>query len=106
MRRQDRDRVTEDARVDEIDLAAAALLRRRTDQLDRDLELLRALRSQQERADVRHRDEVVSAGVPDLRERVVLGEQCDGGTRRPDACPEGGLDPAELLLDLVTVRRE
>ena len=67
----------EDARFEQADLPAAALLRRRADDLDRPGELVeRGLRAES-RAEVRDRDEIVPAGVADLGEGVVFREEGD-----------------------------
>ncbi len=86
--------------VEQPDLAAAALLRGRADEIDRAREGIALPREREERAQRAARDEVVPAGVSDLGERVVLGED---GDLRPcaaaDARAEGGGEAAEAPLD-------
>jgi hypothetical protein len=103
MRRQHGDGLFEDAGVDEVDLAAARLLRGSADELDTDLQILGALRGEKERADVRHRDEVVPAGVSDLWKCVVLRQERNGSAFWSDACAKRRLEPSEIQLDVVTV---
>src|SRR6266542_5602502 len=106
MRREARDDVVEDAGREEIDLAAAILFRRCPDELEADLQTARIRSGGEERADVRRSDEVVTAAVPDPGERVVLGEQRDGGPGRTDARAEGSLEPAEAGFNRVAVTFE
>src|SRR5712692_6189524 len=106
MREERGDGLPEDALVEEVDFPPAALFRRRTDELDPDLEILRVRGGGEERADDRHRDQVVTAAVPNVGQRVVLGEQGNGRTRRADARAERGREAAEIALDLVTVLLE
>ena len=72
----------ERARLDEPDLAAPAFLGRRSEQHDLPPDLLDDARRGEERPDPARGDEVVPAGVPDLGERVVLGEDGDARLRR------------------------
>ena len=74
--------VREDARIEQIDLSATVLLGRRPDDLERRRQWSRSGRSKQEGADVRHRDEVVTAAVADAGERVLRHAAPDGLPRR------------------------
>src|SRR5690349_20064144 len=103
MRRQRIAHIRERAGVHEVDLAAAVLLRRRADELDRDLERTRIGRGEQEGADVRHRDEVVATAMPDALERVVFGQKRDARSGRTDARAERGRKATDTYLDLVAV---
>jgi hypothetical protein len=86
--------VLEDPRLDELHLAAAPLLGGGADHLDAALGELRSHRGQRRaRARARGGDHVVSARVPDARQRVVLTGIAmvglpgldGGGTRSPPA---------------------
>src|SRR6266850_1719857 len=78
----------EDAAVDQLHLAAAALFRGRTDDLHAALRQPVPQRSQRRpRADAGGGDDVVAAGVTDPGQRVVLAEDRD---RWPVAGPDGG----------------
>ena len=104
VRRERRDRLAEDPRPEQPDLAAAALLGRGTDELDRRPEPGGLLRDLEERPDGGHRDEVVAAGVPHGRQGVVLRQQRDRGAQGgPDAGAERGGDAADPALDRMTV---
>jgi hypothetical protein len=59
------------------DLAAAVLLGGRAEYLDREAEVVRHRCEQPPGGHRGGRDDVVAAGVPDVRQRVVLGEQAD-----------------------------
>ncbi len=96
----------EDPGVDEIDLAAAALLGRGADELDPDPEPVRLAGGHQERADIGHRDQVVTAGVTDVGKRVVFREERDRWAFRPDMGAEGGRDAAQVPLDAEAVPLE
>ena len=97
MRRERERDAVEDAGAEQIDLPPAVLLRRRSDELDRHPEIL--LRGDmQERADVRHGDEVVTAAMTDTGERVVLREKRDRGAGRADASTKGGREAADTHL--------
>src|SRR5712691_8673451 len=108
MRREHRDRAIEHPGAEEIDLPAAALLGRRADELDVDLEPRGLGDDDEERADVADRDQVVTAAVTDLGQRVVLGQERDGRAPRVsarwsglDMRPERRLEPAHAPLDVV-----
>src|SRR5512132_1980983 len=98
--------VREDARIEQIDLSATVLLGRRPDDLERRHQWSRSGRSKQEGADVRHRDEVVTAAVADAGERVVLREQRDALARRADARSERRRETADAALDAMAVPLE
>ncbi len=102
MRRERERDLVEYAGVEQIDLAAAVLLRRSADELYRDLEAFRFGRSEQESTDVRHRDEVVAAAVADATKCVVLREQRHARAIWPDARAKGGGQPSDTHLDGVT----
>src|SRR5439155_403925 len=72
MREERRHGVLEHAFVEQVDLPAAALLRRRTHELDAGLEVVRSGGGREERADDRHRDEVVTAAVSHVGKGFVL----------------------------------
>src|SRR5262245_18461340 len=77
----------ERARLEQLDLPAAAFLGRRPEQKDLTVELIRDRREPEERAYGAARDQIVAARVPDLRQRIVLRE--DGDARlaaAPNAC--------------------
>src|SRR5947209_6299193 len=99
MRRERERDAVEHAGAEQIDLPPAVLLRRRSDELDRHTEI-RLRGDVQERADVRHGDEVVTAAVTDAGERVVLCEERDRGAGRSDACAERGFEPTDTHLYL------
>jgi hypothetical protein len=103
MREERGHRVREHAPLEQVDLPAAPFLRRRADQLDPDLEIPRRGGRGEERADDRHRDEVVTAAMPDVRKGVVLGEQGHRRSRRTHARAERGRKTAQVPLDRVTV---
>ena len=63
-------------------LAAAALLGGRAEHAHAPGQLAAERRERERRADAGGRDQVVAAGVADLRQRVVLGEQRDAGPAR------------------------
>src|SRR2546430_17267107 len=89
MREERRHGVLEHALVQQVDLPAAALLRRRTHELDAGLKIFRTGGGREERPDDLHRDEVVTAAVSDIGKGVVPGEKRNPGPRRsglPAAC--------------------
>ncbi len=90
----------EDAGVDELDLAAAPLLGRGADELDRAGEGAALLGEREERAERAARDEVVTTRVADLGERVVLREDRDARATLADAGAERGRHAAGAALDL------
>ena len=75
--------------LEELDLAPAALLGGRADELDRPDDGVALPRQGEEGAERPRRDEVVPAGVADLGQRVVLGED---GDPRPRAAADAGAD--------------
>src|SRR5438309_3237023 len=103
MREERRHGVLEHAFVEQVDLPAATLLRRRTHKLDAGLEIVRTGGGCEERPDDRHRNEVVTAAVSDVGKGVVLGEKRDRGPRRADPRAECGRETAEIPLDLVAI---
>src|SRR4029077_6984740 len=94
--------VLEEPRLDEPDLPAAALFGGRADHVDAPLgELIPDGGEGGARSRPRGGDDVVTAGIADARERVVLAQ--DGHRRslaRLDGGAEGGVDPTHALLDL------
>src|SRR5689334_8514124 len=92
----------EHARVHETDLARAALLGGRADDVDASREGERAQRGRDggPGAGPGGGDHVVPAGVADVRQRVVLGHDRDGGAGAGprDGGPEGGGQPAHPAL--------
>ena len=77
----------EDARLEQRDLAAAAFLGGRADELDRALEPRGVEACSARKAPSAPRgDQVVAARVPDLGKRVVLGEDGDLGALCPIRC--------------------
>src|SRR5207249_11199587 len=98
--------VLEHTLLEKVDLSATALLCRRAHELDPRLQIRRLCGRGEECADDGHRDEVVAAAVPDVREGVVLSEERDGRTRRTDPRAERGRKPSEVPLDLVAVLLE
>src|SRR5712691_2425699 len=97
MRRERECDSVEHARAEQIDLSPAVLLRRSSDELDRHSEILLP-RDLQERADIRHGDEVVTAAVTHTRERVVLREERDRGSGRADTSTKRGLEATDTHL--------
>ena len=63
----------EHAGLQQLDLTAAALFGWGADDLDRAGQVRRLASQRQERADRAARDQVVTAGVADVGQRVVLG---------------------------------
>jgi hypothetical protein len=92
----------EHAGLDQLDLAAAALLRRRADDLDPPRGQPGAHGGQRRAgAGSRGGDDVVAARVPDAGQRVVLAEDRHGRPRAvgADPRPERGRDAADPALD-------
>jgi hypothetical protein len=78
MQHERRVHALEDAVLGERDLAASALLGRRPDHQDVPGERPTGLRQGQAGPERAAGDDVVPAGVPDARQRVVLGQDRDG----------------------------
>ena len=100
--------VLEDAGLNQLHLAASALLGRRAHHVDAPLRQPVAHRGQPgARAGARGRDRVVTAGVTDRRQRVVLAHDRD---RRAlaglDRRAKRGLDAGHAALDLEALRGE
>src|SRR6185295_18664030 len=94
--------VLEHARLDELDLPAAALLGGGADHLDAALRELGPHRGEgRARAGAGGGDDVVAARVPDAGQRVVLAQDRDGGAVAGlDGAAEGGVHAADPLLHL------
>jgi hypothetical protein len=93
--------VFEHAGFEQAHLAAAAFLRRGADELDaaRRGGAARGSREREEGAERAGRDQVVAAGVADLGQRVVLGEDRDLGMAAADARSKCRRQAAERALD-------
>src|SRR5258706_3930458 len=93
--------VVEHAGLGEEDLAAAALLGRRGDDRHAPGEPLAAPREGQAGAERARGDVVVAAGMPDARQRVVLGENRERGPRLAavELGQERGGQPADPASD-------
>ena len=87
------------AGVDQVDLAAAALLRGRAQQHDGEVELVGDRGQPDGGAERRRGDDVVAAGVADVGQRVVLRAQRDVQRPRPGRRPKGGRQPGDAALD-------
>ena len=83
--------VVEHPRFEHDDLAAAALLRRRAHDHQRACDLVHQRRQREARARTHGGDDVVTARVPEARERVVLAQDGHRRPARPAASdgPEG-----------------
>ena len=95
----------ERSRLEEPDLAPSSLLGRRAEQHDLAPDSLDDARCGEERTDPCGGDQVVTAGMPNLRERVVLGEDRHArAARLTGAGPQRGLHPSDASLDRVASR--
>src|SRR3954470_2631534 len=94
--------VLEHALFDHDDLAAAALLGRCADDADPDTELIRNGRQRDTGPNRRRRNDVVAAGVADLWQRVVLGNDRDVERPRSIGRGEGGGQARNVALDTET----
>ena len=94
--------VVEDALLDHDDLAAAALLCRRADHADRDVERFGNGREGDPGPDRGGRDDVVAAGMANFGQRVVLGDDRD--VQRPGSvrAHERRLEIRDVALDAET----
>src|SRR4029453_860986 len=88
--------VVEGACAQQRDLAAAALFRWSADRRERSLEVADHLAHPDCARSADHRNEVVTAAVTEIRERVVLGEDRDARATVPARCVTSirGLDAA------------
>ena len=82
-------------------LAATAFFGRRAENAHAPGQVISKCRQREAGTERRRRDQIVSAGVSDARERVVLGEYRDAGTGlAPEFGDECGLEPEGASLDL------
>ena len=89
----------EDTGVEHLDLAATAFLGRRAEDRDGDAEIVGQRGKRMSGADRGGRDDVVSAGMADAGEGVVLG--ADAEVQRPASGRggEGGVQPGNAVID-------
>ena len=95
--------VVEGSGVEQQHFSAARLLRWRADQRHRETEVVGHLSQRQRGADCGGRDDVVAAGVSDLRQRVVLGANADDQRTAAVVGPKRGVQPAGRGGDLEAV---
>ena len=74
------------------DLAAAALFPRCADDFDRALKIGQGATQRDPGADAPGGDQVVAAGVADLRQRVILGEESDDRLATAVGGDKGGVE--------------
>ena len=87
------------ARLEQLDLAAAAFLAGRAEQEHLTAQIVRDRGEPQERAHRAARNQVVPASVTDFRQRVVLGQDGDArASAAPDACAERSRKSAHAAL--------
>ena len=96
--------------IDELDLAAAPLLSRRTQRAHATLEVAGVrLHRRHDTQECRQRasaDEVVPASVPDVRQRVVLDVEGHHAPAAPELGQEGRLEPESVRSDLQALSAE
>ena len=106
MRRKRDVHIAERARVDHANLSASALLRRSAKHFNAAGEARHKRLECKSRADVGDGDQVVAAAVPDFRQGIVFGQECDSWARPCAALqcrPECSFDVAGATLNLKAV---
>jgi hypothetical protein len=101
VRHQSGMRVVEDAGLDELYLSAAALLSGGADDFDRDAEVVSDGREADRSAEAGGADQVVTAGMSDAGQGVVLGTE--GKNKRTAA--SGGLERCLEIADAAADRK-
>ena len=96
----------EEARLGHRDLAAATLLGRGADNLDRSVHVGDGPAQGDPGAHRPGADQIVAAGVAQPRQRIILGQDANDWLTTTIGCDEGGIEAGDAALDLEAVLLE